>query len=141
LRPLSPADLGHVVADFVAAGWSAADLHRSLDFRPDGSPYPHDGVPSNEPHRLRGWLTWRLEPWRDAEGWPRLSHSQQVASDRRHQEAIQRARRERADHDRRLHASAAATGRAAAILAEMRAAIAQSNATWDDRHRVDRDKP
>ncbi len=137
LRPLSPAALAHVIADFVAAGWSAADLHRSLDYRPDGAPHPHDGSPSSEPHRLRGWLTWRLSSWRDDAGHPRLSPSQQIAAERRRQAALARARRERADAERALHRASLATGRSAEIIARMREQIAEANATWDERHRRD----
>ncbi|MDN5812350.1 MAG: hypothetical protein L0H40_04830, partial [Micrococcaceae bacterium] len=46
LRPMSLQDIRAVVRDFLVCGWTVADLHHALDFQPDGSPWPHNGLPA-----------------------------------------------------------------------------------------------
>lgn len=134
LRALSVEDLAHVIADFVAAGWSAADLHQALDSLPDGRPHGHDGVPSSEPHRLRGWLTWRLSHWRGDDGAPLRSRSQRAAAEQQRNEALTRARRERSREERAHSGVGTASGRSAQILAKLRTDLARGNAEWNRRN-------
>ncbi|MGP5220585.1 helix-turn-helix domain-containing protein [Arthrobacter rhombi] len=78
LRPMSIKDIASSLRDFLVCGWTIADIHHALDHQPDGTPWPHDGVPAdaNAP-RLRGWLRYRLGAWRTTTGEPRRSRDQQ----------------------------------------------------------------
>lgn len=90
LGRMSDRDVAAAVRDFFTAGWSPADVHHALEFRADGTPWPYSGAPdTKEPHRVRGWLRFRLAGWRDAAGTPLVSRGQQ---DRAQQDAEVRAR-------------------------------------------------
>lgn len=90
LGKMSDRDIASCVRDFFAAGWSVADLHHALEVRPDGSAWPYSGAPeTKEPHRVRGWLKFRLTAWRDQAGVPVTSRGQQALLER------EKARRER----------------------------------------------
>ena len=78
---MSLQDIRAVVRDFLMCGWTVADLHHALDFQPDGSPWPHNGLPADaEAGRLRGLLRYRLAAYRTASGEPLRSRDQQLAN-------------------------------------------------------------
>lgn len=82
LRPMSLQDIRAVVRDFLVCGWTVADLHHALDFQPDGSPWPHNGLPAEaEAGRLRGLLRYRLGAYRTASGEPLRSRDQQLGNE------------------------------------------------------------
>ncbi|WP_334173629.1 hypothetical protein, partial [Sinomonas sp.] len=61
---LSVRDVAAVLRPFFIAGWSASDVLHALDWRPDGTRWPHDGPPSwTDTSRVRGWLRYRLAGW------------------------------------------------------------------------------
>lgn len=83
-------DVASCVRPFFEAGWSVADVHHALDHRHDGTPWPHSGAPDTKaPHRVRGWLTYRLNAWKDDEGHP-LPSKNQVANEQLDQQRRQR---------------------------------------------------
>lgn len=82
LRPMSLQDIRAVLRDFLVCGWTVADLHHALDFQPDGSPWPHNGLPSEaEAGRLRGLLRYRLAAYRTGSGEPLRSRDQRLANE------------------------------------------------------------
>lgn len=105
LRPMTIQDIRSTVRDFLLCGWTVADLHHALDHQPDGSPWPHYGVPTdgNAP-RLRGWLRYRLQAWRTPDDEPLRSRDQQQAN--------QVAERRAAAAKAAQHARASLEGRA-----------------------------
>lgn len=83
LGRMTDRDIASCLRDFLTAGWSVADVHYALDHRPDGSLWPHSGAPTTkEPYRIRGWLRYRLNAWRDATGQPVVSRSQRQQAQR-----------------------------------------------------------
>ncbi|MGP5220402.1 hypothetical protein [Arthrobacter rhombi] len=81
LRPMGTKDVTSSVRDFLLCGWTVSDLHYALDHQPDGTPWPHDGVPADATApRLRGWLRYRLNAWRTTTGEPHRSRDQQHAN-------------------------------------------------------------
>ena len=106
LRPMSLQDIRAVVRDFLVCGWTVADLHHALDFQPDGSPWPHNGLPAEaEAGRLRGLLRYRLGAYRTGSGEPLRSRDQRLANEAAENRAVAvkatqeatRARQERAN--------------------------------------------
>lgn len=90
LRAVTDRAVAAALRDFHAAGWSTADLASCVDWRPDGTRWPHDGATGVAvPAR---WLEHRLAPWRDETGAPRPAPSA-----RRLDEARARAERQRAE--------------------------------------------
>lgn len=82
LRPMSPEDVRSAAREFLVCGWTVADLHHALDFQANGKPWPHDGVPQDATaSRLRGWLRYRLDAWRTADGEPLRSRDQRLANE------------------------------------------------------------
>lgn len=59
--------------DFWAAGWSVGDVLHALDYRPDGSLWPHSGA--HRVRSVRAWSCYRLRRWRDEAGCPTTSAS------------------------------------------------------------------
>lgn len=104
LRHLSAADIASVCRDFFAAGWTLADIRHSLDERPDGSRWPHDGAPStDDPRRLRGWMRHRLAVWRADSGAVVESRSQRIlreAAARKARVVAERAQSQRSRAER-----------------------------------------
>ena len=106
LRPMSLQDIRAVVRNFLLCGWTVADLHHALDFQPDGSPWPHNGLPAEaEAGRLRGLLRYRLGAYRTGSGEPLRSRDQRLANEAAENRAVAvkatqeatRARQERAN--------------------------------------------
>lgn len=103
LRHLSASDLASICRDFFSAGWTLADLRHALDYRPDGSPWPHDGAPTtDEPRRLRGWMRHRLAAWRTDAGLAesRSQRTLRQAAERKARVAEDRRRSEQAHAER-----------------------------------------
>src|SRR5699024_9178167 len=44
LSRISTRHVRSICREFFRAGWTIIDLHRALDYRPDGRPWPHDGA-------------------------------------------------------------------------------------------------
>lgn len=89
LRRASDAAVAAVLREFVDAGWSTADLAKAIDWRPDGTRWPHDGATGvAQPAK---WLTHRLAAWRDDAGEPRRSPSVVSLEAARERAAAQRA--------------------------------------------------
>ncbi|MGM7778990.1 hypothetical protein ACSVHC_23635 [Arthrobacter sp. KNU-44] len=100
LRCMTPKDIASSCRDFFLAGWTVADILHALDWRPDGTLWPHNGAPdTKDAWRMRGWLRHRLSAWRTEAGEPLRSRDQQaaarVAALRREQEAERRRMLER----------------------------------------------
>lgn len=94
LRQISTRDVRSCLRAFFVAGWTVRDIEHALDWRPDGTRWPHDGADGIGPTMVRGWIRYRLAPW-TTEGTPRRSFSQQAEAERAHQQAVERVRRER----------------------------------------------
>lgn len=95
LRCMTPKDVASSCRDFFLAGWTVADILHALDWRPDGTLWPHSGAPdTKDGWRMRGWLRHRLSAWRTEAGEPLRSRDQQeaarAAARRREQEAERR---------------------------------------------------
>lgn len=95
LRCMTPKDVASSCRDFFLAGWTVADILHALDWRPDGTLWPHSGAPdTKDVWRMRGWLRHRLSAWRTDAGEPLHSRDQQeaarAAARRREQEAERR---------------------------------------------------
>ncbi|WP_427019527.1 hypothetical protein ACQCSX_23435 (plasmid) [Pseudarthrobacter sp. P1] len=95
LRCMTPKDVASSCRDFFLAGWTVADILHALDWRPDGTLWPHSGAPdTKDAWRMRGWLRHRLSAWRTEAGEPLRSRDQQAAARaaalRREQEAERR---------------------------------------------------
>jgi Bacterial regulatory proteins, gntR family len=81
LRCMTPKDIANSCRDFFLAGWTVADIIHALDWRPDGTLWPHSGAPdTKDARRMRGWLRHRLNAWRTASGEPLRSRDQQAAA-------------------------------------------------------------
>ncbi|MFF2300679.1 hypothetical protein [Arthrobacter sp. NPDC058127] len=110
LRCMTPKDVASSCRDFFLAGWTVADILHALDWRPDGTLWPHSGAPdTKDAWRMRGWLRHRLSHWRTEAGEPLRSRDQQAtaraAALRREQEAERRRILERqAEHAAQLDA-------------------------------------
>ena len=104
LRQISTRDVRSCLREFFLAGWTVQDVHHALDWRPDGTRWPHDGANGIGPNGVRGWLRYRLAPW-TSDGTPRRSFGQRAAAGRAEQLARQRAERERAEAARAETAS------------------------------------
>lgn len=91
LRRLSDRATAAVLRDFALAGWSTADLAHAIDWRPDGTRWPHEGA-----HGVAlpaAWLEHRLRAWRDEAGAPLPSRSAASLAAARAHLAEQLARR------------------------------------------------
>jgi hypothetical protein len=96
LRQISTRDVRACLREFFLAGWTVQDVHHALDWKPDGTRWPHDGANGVGPTGVRGWARYRLAPW-TSDGTPRRSFGQRAAAERSEQLARQRAERERAE--------------------------------------------
>lgn len=68
---MSIRDIASTLRSFLEAQWTTADLLHALEFRPDHSRWPYSGAPETKsPHRIRGWLRFRLAAWCDDSGKP-----------------------------------------------------------------------
>lgn len=98
LRRMSDRDIASSVRVFFKAGWSPADIHHALQFQPFDGQWPYAGAPdTTAPHRVRGWMKYRLAAWLDADGTAVASKGQKDR-ERWAREAAEReeaARRER----------------------------------------------
>ncbi|MDQ4504409.1 hypothetical protein [Sinomonas sp. ASV322] len=96
-------DVAAVLRPFFIAGWCASDVLHALDWRPDGTRWPHDGAPTwADTSRVRGWLRYRLAGWtRDGEPVRSPEQRRQAA---RTAQAIERRRvlEKQAEHAARL---------------------------------------
>ena len=64
LRPLSKKDLASVLRPWLVSGWTVSDVLNAFNEKPDGTKWPHDGVPiTRHTQRLRGWVLYHLEAW------------------------------------------------------------------------------
>lgn len=76
-RRMSDRDIASTVRVFFKAGWSPADIHHALQFQPFDGQWPYAGAPeTTAPHRVRGWVKYRLAAWLDADGVPVASKGQ-----------------------------------------------------------------
>src|SRR5699024_12449386 len=72
-------------SDLFDSKWSVADVHHALDWRPDGTPWPRSGAPDTmAPHRVRGWLKYRLSAWMGEDTRPLPSKAQLAEEQRDH---------------------------------------------------------
>lgn len=111
LRCLSIKDLASICRDFFLAGWTVADILHALDWKPDGTPWPHSGAPeTREPGRIRGWVKNRLAAWRTVEGEPLRSKDQQAAAQTAALKRGQALERRRLEKERLDRASTVAAG-------------------------------
>lgn len=109
LGRMSDRDVASCLRDFFVAGWSPDDVHHALESRPDGSRWPYAGAPdTKEPYRVRGWLRFRLDAWRDTSGAPMVSRGRQLrADDARRKDTQQALRKQQHREDRHRQADQA----------------------------------
>lgn len=100
-----------LLREWLLAGWTPADVQQAVNWRPDGTAWPHNLVEHDVRH-VPGWFRHRLRAWRADPGNPAsppaASPSQRAAARR---EAAAAARRVR--HEQEAAARAAAVPRAA----------------------------
>lgn len=90
LGRMTDRDIAASLRPFFDAKWSVADVHHALDWRPDGTPWPHSGAPETKaPHRVRGWLKYRLSAWISDDNQP-LPSKAQLAEEQREYKRRQR---------------------------------------------------
>lgn len=94
MRQISTRDVRACLKEFFLAGWTVQDIHHALDWKPDGTRWPHDGANGIGPTSVRGWIAHRLAPW-TSDGTPRRSFGQQAQAQRAEELARQQAERER----------------------------------------------
>jgi len=90
LQGISTADVAAVLLVFWMAGWTVADVVHAVEWRPDGTRWPHDGAtgvpasggrtPDGRRGGPRGWLRHRLAPW-TVDGTATRSPAQRRAAD------------------------------------------------------------
>ncbi|MEQ4568471.1 hypothetical protein [Paenarthrobacter sp. CAP02] len=107
LRPLSKKDLASVLRPWLVDGWTVSDVLNAFNKKPDGTDWPHDGVPiTKHTQRLRGWVLNRLNAW-TVDGEPMRSPDQRKAFEhaeilRRHAAEQRRILEQQAEHAARL---------------------------------------
>lgn len=100
LRRMSDRDIASTVRVFFKAGWSPADIHHALQFQPFDGQWPYAGAPdTTAPHRVRGWMKYRLAAWLDADGTPVRSKGQKDR-ERWARESAEREEVARREHQR-----------------------------------------
>lgn len=126
---MSVRDLAATLKDFFAAEWTVKDIHHALDVQPDGTPWPHSGAPDTKsPRRLRGWLKYRLAAWRDPQGNPIKSNSQQAQERRKVREQNRQIEAER-KAQRKAQVQACPPEVKKATLADIRKMFSRRKAT------------
>ncbi|WP_427019465.1 hypothetical protein ACQCSX_22750 (plasmid) [Pseudarthrobacter sp. P1] len=125
LRCMTTKDVASTCRDFFLAGWTVADLLHALDWKPDGTAWPHSGAPdTKDAWRMRGWLRHRLGAWRTEAAEPLRSRDQQAAArqaeQRRQQETESRRVLER-QAERAARLSEGASPAKVTALAQIRA--------------------
>ncbi len=104
LRQITDRAAAAVLRDFALAGWSTPDLARAIDWRPDGTRWPHDGATGvAQPAK---WLTHRLAAWRDDDGAPVTAPAAASLEAARARAASQRAQAAAEDAERAAIAAA-----------------------------------
>jgi hypothetical protein len=149
LRCMTPKDVANSCRDFFLAGWTVADILHAMDWRPDGTLWPHSGAPdTKDARRMRGWLRHRLSAWRTTAGEPLRSRDQQEAARaaalRREQETERRRILERhTERAARLDAgeSPAKVKALATIRAMLDANKRQRSARWHAAEQPHRQTP
>lgn len=94
-RSVSFKAMRSILRPFFLAGWTVNDVVHAVDYRPDGSLWPHEG--SRGVRVPKGWLPYRLSAWVDDAGTVRRSPSQRVIADGQRLAALRRARQQRYD--------------------------------------------
>ncbi|MEO3939743.1 hypothetical protein V3C41_01510 [Paenarthrobacter nicotinovorans] len=110
LRPLSKKDLASVLRPWLIAGWTVSDVLNAFNKMPDGTDWPHDGVPvTKNTQRLRGWVLHHLSAW-TVDGEPMRSPDQRRTA--RHEEILRQhaAERRRILEQQAEHAARLAQG-------------------------------
>ncbi len=104
LATITSSYVAAILRDFALAGWSDADVAEAIDWRPDGTRWPHTAATGIDPDPRRGkaahWLEHRMAPWREQAGAPMPSPSAARLAAARARTAAQLARR----HDEELSA-------------------------------------
>ncbi len=100
LRRLPDRAVAAVLRDFQLAQWTTADLAHAVDWRPDGTRWPHDGAKGVA--LPAAWLEHRLRPWRDEAGAPLPSRSAASLTAARARLAEQLRRRADEDAEREV---------------------------------------
>ena len=113
LAALSPEHVRHLARQFLAAGWTAADVLHALDHDPGGRQHGYTAAVRS----AAGWARSRLAAWLDSAGAPLPSRSQVRAARRVVDQAEQSTRRQEA---------ATAAERAAKVDVQQRAAEARA---------------
>ena len=131
LRSMTSKDVASTCRDFLLAGWTVADILHALDYKPDGTLWPHSGAPvTKDPWRLRGWLRHRLAPWRTEAGEPLHSRDQRAAARHAAQRRERQAERRRVLERQAQHAARLNQGDSPAKIT----ALAQIRALFNDNH-------
>ena len=88
VRCMNPADIAHVCRDYFLAGYTVADILHALDWKADGTRWPHSGAPvTKNAGRMRGWMKTRLADWQLPTGEIMRSKDQRATAER---EALKR---------------------------------------------------
>ena len=118
LRHLSAQHVRSISREFFLAGWTIIDLHHALDYRPDGTTWPHSGA--NGVENWGAWMRYRLAPWRQ-QGTVLRSPTQRSTAEATAAKARARARREAHEQYRTTHPGRQRSQAAQAALATARA--------------------
>lgn len=79
-RRLSAKHVRSLLRDFLVAGWCVRDVHHALDHVPAGDEHPYAYASADVRHPA-GWISSRLNHWRDQAGAPIASRRQQQQAD------------------------------------------------------------
>ncbi len=124
LRTISTEHVRSLCREFFLAGWTVIDIHRAIDWRPDGTAWPHSGA--RDVRDVPGWLKkTRLAAWRvngTADGAVTRSPSQRSTAEATAAKARARARMAEYARHRQATAGWPRSAAARAALAAARAA-------------------
>lgn len=100
LRPLSAKYIANVLKPWFKDGWTVSDILESIDRKPDGTLWPHDGAPvTRNTQRLAEWLRSRMMA-HTIDGRPMTSPDRRKAAQSIQIQAQARATSERRDKQR-----------------------------------------
>lgn len=121
LRRASRRAVRSAARDFWAAGWSVADVLHALDYKPDGSRWPHSGA--DRVRSVHGWMRHRLAAWRAQSGTPLESRSAHIERQREADEAARAAEQRERQEARARAVNNPPTAATRRLVAAARAAV------------------
>lgn len=89
LRRETTAWVAHVCKPFFELGWTIADIQHALDWRPDGTTWPHSGA--DTVRSIRAFIHVRLGAWVTESGQVMRSHNQRLQAEASRMKAVRAA--------------------------------------------------